>query len=223
MLYNIYQSSYFWWIVGWIVGQIYFVIEAPFYNIKRWQGFLFGVINLIMLIIGAKIMYVIENFEHVLTNGITLMSGFSLFGAIFIQALSCLIIKLIFKKNFWQVASMLIIPFVIMLGFYRIDCYRNGCCGGISINGFTPPVQIIEIILCLTLAVSFTIISHKKNFKNGECFIWYYIIYGAVRFIICFFRVNTYLFWIISVSQIWCLISVAIGLTLLLYRKKHNF
>lgn len=217
----LYQSGVFWWVVGFLVGQIYYVAEARFYELKRYQAFLYGIVNLVMLCIGAKLLYIIENFSFVLKEGIR-FSGFSLFGAIFIQLLSAKLISLIFKKDMWRVGSAIIIPFILMLGFYRIDCYRSGCCGGITIGNLTVPTQIIESVFCFSLAVAFTVITYKKHLVNGECFLWFYLIYGAMRFILEFFRTRTNVIGVFSPAHIWAALSIVLGIALLLTKKRKQ-
>lgn len=216
---NLVTSGYFFWIMGFVVGQIYYLIDAPYYGEKRINAFCYGLLNLVVMMVGAKIMYVIENFGFVLQNGLG-FQGFSLYGAIFIQPLSCYLISLIWKKDIKKVASFVIIPMILMLAFYRIDCTISGCCGGITIGNFVFPTQITECVFCLLLAGTFIFVTHKKAMLNGQCFVWFFVIYGAFRFVIEFLRVRTNLFWVISVSHIWSLLSIGVGILLIAFNKK---
>lgn len=96
---DIITSGYFFWIVGIVFSQIYFLIDAPFFKEKRLYAFLYGIINLIILSLGAKLLYIFENLDFVIHYGLT-FSGFSLFGAIFFLPLSAFIVSLIFKKDY---------------------------------------------------------------------------------------------------------------------------
>lgn len=218
---GIYNLPVFWWITGFIVGQVYFVIEAGFFGFKRYQAFLAGVINLVMLCIGAKLMYIIENFEFVLREGIR-FAGFSLFGAIFIQMLAALIICRIFNKDVRTVCSMLIVPFLIMLGFYRMDCLKSGCCGGITVSGYTFPTQITESVFCFLMAMFFSVKEHCKKEHDGTNFILFYIIYGGMRFVLEFFRLRNEILWKFSISHLWAALSVAFGIVLLIHQKRKT-
>lgn len=212
---NIIESGYFFWILGFVIGQIYYLIDAPFFNEKPIRAFCYGVINLVVMMIGAKLMYIVENFVYVMQHGVG-FQGFSLYGAIFFQLLSCALIFRIFKKDSGTVASFIVIPMILMLAFYRIDCLISGCCGGITAGGFKFPTQITESVFCLLLSSVFVALTHRKRLLRGQCFAWYFVIYGAFRFAIEFVRVRTNLFWVISLSHVWSLLAIAIGVLLIL-------
>ena len=216
---DIITSGYFFWIVGIVFSQIYFLIDAPFFKEKRLYAFLYGIINLIILSLGAKLLYIFENLNFVIHYGLT-FSGFSLFGAIFFLPLSAFIVSLIFKKDYFNVASFITIASLIMLGFYRVDCWISGCCGGIMINGFKIPTQIIESVSCLLMATLFIFFTHYKKLYQGQCFYLFFLIYGLLRFIIEFFRVRTNLFSVFSISHIFALISIIIGIILMILTRR---
>ncbi len=214
-------SGYFFWCLGIVIGQIYYLADAPFFRTKRIYAFLYGIVNLVIMCIGAKLLYIAENFEYVLANGVG-FQGFSLFGAIMIHPLSCCLLSKIFKTKYEQVASFIIIPFLLMLGFYRFDCLISGCCGGISVNGFQIPTQIIESVFCFVLAVGYIYLTHRKKLLQGQCFNAFFVIYGIFRFLIEFARERTNIFLCFSPAHIWALLSIVIGVLLIFKRKIHR-
>lgn len=219
MILNLLNSTILFWVLGFIFGQIEYIIFAQYNKTKWYKAFCYGIINLLVMCLGAKLLYILENIDDVVENGIE-FNGFSLYGAIFIQPLSALIISKIFKKKYLEIADFIIIPFLTMLAFYRLDCYRNGCCGGIEINYYIVPTQLIEFSFCLILAGIFTILSYKNKMKSGYMFAYVFVIYGIFRFIIEFFRDRDNLFFYFSISHILSLISIIIGVIILLIIKK---
>lgn len=217
---DILTSGYFFWIVGFLAGEIYFFVDAPFFETKRPVALLYGLIDLVVLCLGAKLLYIVENPAAVLEYGLT-FRGFSLFGAIFIQPLAVWIIARLFRKNYGEVASFLIIPFLIMLGFYRVDCFISGCCGGIAISGFVVPTQWIEACFVWMLAAIFIYLTHARDWRDGRLFDAFFAIYGLFRFVLEFFRVRDNLFSLFALSHIWAFLSLVLGILLILRRKRR--
>ena len=215
------SSGYFWWIVGIAAGQIWYLIGAPFYGAKRWQAFCYGLIALLVMGAGAKIMYLIENFSFVLENGVG-FQGFSLFGAVFILPVACLFIARVFQKDVRAVQSSVIASSLLMLGFYRFDCLVSGCCGGISVGGRTVPTQIIEAVFCFALAAAFIALDLSHKTRAGQTYALFFLLYGAMRFVLEFFRVRTELFGAFSLSHLWALVSAAVGCFYLIYRRRER-
>ena len=218
---TILDFMYFWWIIGILVSLILYSLFSYDFKLKWYQGLAIGLINLVILAIGAKLLYIAEQLEKVINNGLS-FNGFSLYGAIFIMPLAFYVNSKIFKLKSNNIALLSIIPLIVMLAFYRLDCYKNGCCGGILINGFRVPTQMIEAVSCLLLAtIYYYFIYYKKNL-NPNVYYSFYLAYGSLRFIIEFFRERENLFWLISISHIWSLLSIILGLILIIKSNQHK-
>ena len=89
----------------------------------------------------------------------------------------------------------------LMHGIGHIGCLFKGCCAGYistwgiynpSRNTVTFPVQIIETIISLSIAVFLIVRAHKNKYAVDEKqFPLMLIMYGSARFILEFFRDNS--------------------------------
>lgn len=208
--------------MGIAVGQIIYLIDAPFYGLRRWEAFLFGLIALVVMAVGAKLLYLLENIPYVKEYGVGFF-GFSLFGAVFILPLACFLIARIFRRDVRTVSSAVIVPSLVMLAFYRIDCTISGCCGGIVLGGVRVPTQLIECAFCALLALTFVVLERKDKLGRGVGFALFFVCYGAMRFVLEFFRERTNFFGPFALSHIWALIAVAAGIVMLVrMRRQHD-
>lgn len=132
------------------------------------------------------------------------------------------------KKYLFTCANYLLICVVLAHFFGRIGCFLAGCCYGKHTHSFLGvdfgdglrhPTQLYEAAL---LAIIFLACF---KFKEQTIFI-YPISYGLGRFIIEFYRGDdrgAFLFNVISPSQVWSVILVIAGITLIfLLKPKTN-
>ena len=148
---------------------------------------LFSVLTVVLGLTGAKLLYIFENWKSTLESGITL-GGVSFFGSVFLipaLMIPCgYLFKLKPKRSLDAVAPCV----AVMIGFIRVGCFLNGCCGGWTTNsGFTWPTQAMESI-CDFMLLFFLLQLEKKQKFEG----WLYPIlltsYSAYRFLIEFLR-----------------------------------
>ena len=220
------DSSLFFWGIGIVASQIYYLFFGRQYGFKWYQSFFFGILFLIFEIIGAKTLYILENTHDVIENGIR-FSGFSLFGIMFSVPLLVLPLAKLLKISYGKLMDFASVGILIELAFYRVGCTLVGCCEGIPfVFGLTYPhgkilfpVQPLEATLDIIIAVTLIILYKKKRLFNGEQYLLYMIAYGIVRFVLEFFRERKMLFWVFSLSHVWAALAIIIGSELLLWLK----
>lgn len=151
-------------------------------------------------IIGARLLYVILNFDYYIGNlreAIMLhRGGLSWFGALFLGSAAGIIY--INKKGLSVYRTLdLIIPFVALgQAIGRIGCLLNGCCyGRPSSVGLYFAVHNLVLIptqaySSISLIVIFLIlrITQDRPHKDGEVIFTYLMLYSIMRFLIEFWR-----------------------------------
>ncbi|SEF58058.1 Prolipoprotein diacylglyceryltransferase [Eubacterium ruminantium] len=207
--------------------------------IKGWQAILTGILLAIFGYIGAKILFIIENYKTIKSIGLT-FSGVSFFGTVFFMPLAIPAIK---RMLFIRMKDLQFMDFctpagILMLAFIRIGCFMNGCCRGIvvDVNGkpLMCPVQLIECsfdFLLLSIILNDKI---KKRFENG-LYILFMMGYGLIRFVLEKYR-NTSKFGnlfieerggdsrktVLSNGQIFAVICMTIGIVYIMWHIKQS-
>ena len=213
------NSSYFFWGVGIIVAQIYYQFFGKKYGYRWYQSLLFGFLFLVFEIIGAKILYTIENFNYILENGMS-FGGFSFFGVMFSIPLFVWILSKCAKVSYGKLIDFASVGILFELAFYRVGCTCAGCCRGLPfIFGMTYPdgvtlfpVQPIEAVLDFVLAVVLIVLFLNKKLHNGEQYMLYMSGYGAIRFVLEFTRERNNLIGVFSLSHIWAALALVVGI-----------
>ena len=213
------------WGTGFVCSSIYYILIRKFFKFNLIESILFCFLVLLFEILSAKFMFILENLNTFKITYLTIRNGFSLMGVFFFLPLFLIIAAVIFKKKWFIIMNYCYSGGLLQLAFYRINCAISGCCGGIEINNFTVPTQILEILFDLLLFIFLLIFSLKKNTFN-YLFTFTYIGYGLIRFSIEFFRKRNLLFSIFSLSHIFAFSLIIIGVTsrflLKHYREKGN-
>ena len=138
------------------------------------------------------------------------------------------------KEEYFDIAAFTI-PFFHVFG--RIGCFLSGCCYGIecfwgvtfhhsvieSANGVKRlPVQLIEAAGNLLLFVVILFLFQRGK-ERGRLIYVYLVSYGILRFVLEFFRGDTYRgIWLgLSTSQIISIITIITSTTILILRRKR--
>jgi phosphatidylglycerol:prolipoprotein diacylglycerol transferase len=182
-------------------------------------------------IVGAKILYVIENvpisqfvsnpFGYLLSRG-----GLTFYGGFIGAVILLLIVARRDKTSFWKIGDAIAPSLALAYAIGRIGCFLVGDDYGIKSNlpwamafpkGLPPttervhPTQLYEVI---AMTVVFVIIwkIRKKPTPNGWLFSIYLILAGSERFLIEFIRRTTpspipHL----SVAQVMAIVVIAVG------------
>lgn len=212
-------------VIGFLSVGILTFRRRTVYGLSRPQAFTFTVLVLFSAMLGTKLLYVIESWEHVAANGVRLTSGFSLFGSIFLVPpamwLTCRMYKMGPAKALDAAAPCAPLMFCIM----RFACFLNGCCGGwethIGAVAFRWPTQIMESFG--DLMIFMWLLSHEKSEdRQGSLYPMMMVGYGALRFGLEFLR-DTQKDWLyLSHGQWFSVIAMIIGLTVIVRHDKQT-
>jgi phosphatidylglycerol:prolipoprotein diacylglycerol transferase len=182
--------------------------NARFYDLKPDDiSDLFFVI-LISGIVGARLLYVIINFDDFKASPLDIFKlwngGLVFFGG-FMGAVAASIVTLRIKKlPFFKTADTIAPGVALGHGIGRLGCFFAGCCYGrqcdlpIAVQFSHPdslaplhvplhPTQIYMVAANLILFFILIFIQRRKRF-HGMIFLSYIILYSVFRFIIEFFR-----------------------------------
>lgn len=162
----------------------------------------FSFIIFIWGVIGARLLYIIENTAYYLKNPLEIImlqqGGLSWFGGL-ILSLFCGVLYL--KKKNLAVYRIfdLIVPFVALgQAIGRIGCLLNGCCfGKISkfgiyfkeYNSTLIPTQIYSSLILILIFIILRFLQDKPH-KEGQILFTYLLLYSTKRFFMEFWRAD---------------------------------
>ena len=184
-------------------------------HIPLWKYPVISLVLTICGVAGAMLMHRIESGSF---------NGTSFFGAIlFVPVL--MLPALALRVSFDDLMDLSAPAECLMLMFMKLDCQLNGCCYGkfLPALGFQFPSQIVEIFVAFFLMLAL-LRQEKKSPVGGTLYGWYLILYGAVRFVLNWFRYGVKPFvWILPAGNFWSLAAIALGLVwLYLIRRKTS-
>ncbi len=162
-------------------------------------------------------------------------SGYSYYGGAFLAMLVVLVYSRVSDTDIEQYSNNLLFLIPLLHSIWKIGCFLGGCCFGIPYRGIGSvvfpeginimsgvssfPVQLLESLLLLLLAVLFFINSKKQIFKYPV--LEYVIIYSVMRFVVEFLRYNEYKY-ILSVAQYVSLLCFFGAMVLLIVEKNKH-
>ena len=108
-----------------------------------------------------------------------------------------------------------VIPLAVAIGFGKIGCYINGCCGGTLVF----PVQLIESIFQFVTAIC--LYQFYRYTKRADLlFPVYLLTYLCMRFIIEFWRMEPRVLFGLTVYQYLALLFIPVCI-LIIWRRTH--
>ncbi len=178
----------------------------------------------VMGIVGAKVLYILENLDHVRQYGIS-FGGVSFFGTVLFMPLAIFILSLISKVKYAALMDFSAPVGVVMLSFIRIGCFCKGCCGGITVwinsNPWVLPVQLIEAALDLILL--YALLRMENNSKLvGARYMIFMGVYGSYRFVLEFLREGSPESGLFRNGHIFSLICMALLIIFMVIRSKRS-
>lgn len=197
---------------------------------------LFGITNIDKMWLFGRI----KNFNGFITVFSLIFGGQVFYGGLFGGIAVAIIFSRIVKlENFSGYTDIMAVGVPFFHFFGRIGCFMGGCCYGIesdfgytthnglieSANGVNRfPVQLFEAGFCLLLALFMLKLLHSEKLK-GKLFYIYLFIYAIGRFVLEFFRGDSYrgfLFGLSTSQIISVIIIILISLYFLFARKKQK-
>lgn len=131
---------------------------------------------------------------------------------------------------FWKMADILAPFLALAYAIVRIGCFLNGCCYGKvsdsvcavvfpAVDGLSRyPTQLYSSAVNFIL-FGFLLWYYPRRKFDGQIFILYMLGYSVYRFTIEFFRENTIFYDSLSVSQIYSLVLLIVGMGLYFWRQ----
>ena len=181
-------------------------------NLKWYVALAIAILHDIVGYTAMRLLAIIE-----VGGDISKAANMRLFGAVYLLPLLYYLVAKLLKKKNAVVMDVAAICLTIGLVFGRLDCLVGGCCKGVIFFGLSPirwPLREIELVFYV-----FFLIHYGRKILNeqthGEVYPVFMIQYGALRFILEWFREEyTTSFGIFHLAHIWCVISFAIGLSI---------
>lgn len=216
-------AYWFLMLVGFVISMIISM------NRRNKTGFTIGISCfvtagfLLVCLIGGKLLYILENWQIVQENGLTL-DGLSLFGAIFLIPPAAWLVsktKLADARVLLDLSAILGITLLVCV---RTGCFISGCCGAVKFwYGQRPiilPIQLLEVAGDLIIA-ELCLRREKKSPQAGTMYPTFMICYGVLRFLVEFLRDGQKLWGPFSGSHALALICIIYGIVIMrLFGKK---
>lgn len=166
------------------------IIGIKRYKIKLKTILTCVIIETIGIILGAKLLDIIINYDVYLNinkEGIIsrLTSGYIFIGGALGAILFISIYSIIVQKDLEELCRVLIPNLLLVYSISKLGCFFAGCCSGISINGHTLPIQLIEVIAYFLIYIYI-----MKTKKHDKIFLTC-IVFGITRFLVEFLREPT--------------------------------
>ena len=221
-------------VLAFFIGSALARSQARRQNIN--PGIIFNLAFIVFIwgILGARLLYVIENINYYLKNpSETIMlqhGGLSWFGGLILGVVSGIIYL---KRKNLKVYTILdlVIPFVaIAQAIGRIGCLLNGCCfGKISKFGLyfdthkliLIPTQIYSSLILIFIFIILRFLQDRPH-REGNIFFTYLLLYSVKRFFIEFWRAdNEVIFFRLTLFQIISIVIFCLALIKLALKPKH--
>ncbi|MBO5765185.1 MAG: prolipoprotein diacylglyceryl transferase [Lentisphaeria bacterium] len=195
-------------------------------------------------IVGARIFYVVQFFEHYRGNLFNIIridqGGLVFYGGFILAIFSILVYCRIYKIDFVRLLDFFAPAIAIAHACGRIGCFLNGCCFGRPANGFfsvtypansapqlkypgcsLAPVQLYEAAENIVLFFIFFHLCRKT--KRGVAMSSYLIAYGVLRFINeCWRGDNPKIWGLLTPAQLIGTILIPAGTIMLIYFIRHE-
>lgn len=109
-----------------------------------------------------------------------------------------------------------VIPLAVAIGFGKIGCYLNGCCGGTLFV----PVQLVESVFQFVLAIGLYFF-YQRTQRPDLLFPVYLLAYLMMRFVVEFWRLEPRVLAGLSVYQWLAIIFIPVCI-LIIWRRTHD-
>lgn len=188
------------------------------------------IILIISGMIGARVIYVLANFNEYRGNlslAFSVRSGGLAWPGAFLFALIATIFFVRWRKiSFWELADILSPYIALGYAIGRIGCFLNGCCFGkiteptwwsvYMLGAYRYPTQLFSSFA--SFIIFLFLVTRNWYDKPGKRFWVYIILYCVYRFVVEFYRYNSVYIRGLSIAQ-WGMLGTIIVVSLILYGK----
>lgn len=204
-------------------------------------------LGVIIGILGARIYYVIFNFDYYKDNLIEVFKvwngGLAIHGGIIAGFITIAIICYKKKVNLLKILDYLVVGLIIAQAIGRWGNFFNGeahgaitslsyleslhlpqfIIDGMYINGsYYIPTFLYESIWCLIGFIIMIILRRKKFMKVGYLTSFYLVWYGVERFFVEGLRTDSLMFFSLRIAQLVSLVMIVIGIVIFIYSLKKS-
>lgn len=221
---------------GMLVAGLIIVLLSSRFSVKRDDALYSYLYAILVMIAGAKIMYILVNIPHlpemIREYGFMalMQGGFVVYGGLLGAFLGVAIYGWQFKMDSKPLYSLLIVGVPLAQAFGRVGCFMAGCCFGkvdfgscsVYMQGAPRfPVQLLASGLDLLLFFILLVSAFIKRARYYQ-FSLYMIGYGIIRFICEFFRGDEERGFVgpLSIAQWFSILFVCVGIILFVIRFK---
>ncbi len=189
--------------IAFVISSTLAAFQAKKQNINPDIIFNFCFIVFISGIIGARLLYIIENINYYLKEPLEVImlsrGGLSWFGGLILGVISGTIYLKKKKLSIYRILDLMS-PFVALgQAIGRIGCLLNGCCFGKITDKFgiyfpeqnlaLIPTQIYSSVALVFIFIILRFLQEGPH-KEGKIFFAYLILYSAKRFFIEYWRAD---------------------------------
>lgn len=191
--------------------------------------------EIIGIILGAKVLAFLENYQAYNGQFDFLKIGLSSYGAVIGAVVMLIAFKLQFKKNLKELVLTFALPLPLLYAVGKIGCFLAGCCREIEYHGIGNvvynyvsksdiiglhlfPVQLVESIVFFLIFV-YVFTKYKKNKYNVKVFSIMLLLCSISKFLLEFLRMS-HVGKIISITQLISLLFVLISIYLIIKTRR---
>ena len=191
--------------------------------------------EIVGIIMGAKIMAFLENYQIYKNEVNILKIGLSSYGAVIGAGIVLIIFKFQFKKSLKDLALTFALPLPLLYAVGKIGCFFAGCCSGIEYHGIGNvvynyvsnkdiiglhlfPIQLIESIVFFFIFF-YILIKYKKNKYNVRTLSIMMMLCGISKFSLEFLRIS-HVGKVLSITQVISLILILASIYLIIKTNK---
>lgn len=179
-------------------------------NIKWYAALIIAILHDIVGYTAMRLLAIIE-----VGGDLSRAANMRLFGAVFLLPLLYYAWARFFRHKTSLIMDAAAICLTIGLIFGRFDCLVGGCCMGVRLpfGGLRWPLREIELIYYSIFLLYYCPRIHQGK-THGEVYPIFMITYGALRFVLEWFRVEyTTSIGVLHLAHIWALICFMLGLS----------
>ncbi|NLA85050.1 MAG: prolipoprotein diacylglyceryl transferase [Clostridiales bacterium] len=226
--------------IGVLLGIVLALRNAKYFDIDQDSIIDMALLAIPLAIVGARLYYVIFEWEQYRDNIWSIFNirkgGLAIFGGVIGGALGVIIYSRRKKLSFWDLADICAPSLILGQAIGRWGNYINQEAYGFAVNNpewqWFPAAVYIDATQQWHLAtffyesfwnfiVFFILMSYRKyRIRNGEIFLLYLVLYSFGRFFIEGLRTDSLYIGTIRVSQLLSVLFFILGIALIIYRRR---
>lgn len=225
--------------IGFLFAYFFIIYYSKNLNIKKEKIENIILYTMLFSLIGGRVFEIIfYNLSYYLTNPLKIIAvwegGMSIHGGFTGGFLALLYFSKRYKIQLLKLTDLFVIPLALVMVFGRLTNFINQeLVGKITNSSFgikfplydnekRLPTQLIESFKNLLIFQTLYYLYLFKKLKDGMLSGIFLILYNFIRFFIEFFKEPTFYIYLISMSQLLCLIYLIFGVVLIYHIKtKH--